>query len=149
MKVLINNLFILCFISSQIVYSQSSDTLLRDSLNRVAAIQTLPEFPGGKEAMYKLISDNLVYPEDALVMRVGGKVLVRFVVDTLGNATEINIIEGVRQDIDAEAIRLVGLLNGWIPGTQNGKKVKVIYKLPITFAPDRKWRKEYEKSKSK
>lgn len=53
--------------------------------------------------------------------------------DETGNVTDIKIDKSVRKDIDDEAMRVVGLLNGWKPGMQNEEKVKVVYKIPVRF----------------
>ncbi|MBK8965115.1 MAG: energy transducer TonB [Saprospiraceae bacterium] len=99
--------------------------------------------------MHNLINENLEYPESALENRIGGKVIVRFVVDTTGNATDIEVLQGVSADIDQEAVRLVGLLNNWTPGTVDGKKTRVRIQIPLTFSPDDKWKKQNRKRKKK
>ncbi len=97
--------------------------------------ESIPSYPGGDAAMMQLLSDSIVYPESAKQAGIGGRVSVSFVVDTIGNVTEVHIIEGIHQDIDEEAIRVVSMLNGWKPGVQRGKKVKVQYQIPLTFHP--------------
>jgi periplasmic protein TonB len=105
-------------------------------------IETMPEFPGGTDGLFKVMREHLKYPESARKDNVSGKVFVGFVIDTLGNVTDVKIVRGVRDDLDNEAMRVVKLLNGWTPGTQNGKKVKVAYSLPINFSlPAAKGRK--------
>ncbi len=103
-----------------------------------------PAFPGGMKALHRIIEKNMKYPGQARKDRVGGKVLVKFVVDTLGKVTNVTIEEGIRDDIDNEAIRLVKLLDGWNPGIQKGKKKKVMFRLPLYFWPDKKFQREYE-----
>ena len=102
-------------------------------------------FPGGSEAIYKIIADNLQYPISAKKNRIGGKVTVSFTVDTLGMVTQIKIAQGINPDIDNEALRLVGLLNGWTPGIYKGEKRNFLYTLPILFFPDEKFKKKYKK----
>lgn len=99
-------------------------------------LEVAPEFPGGLEALYKIIKNNLQYPPEAMVDNIGGKVVVQFVIDTLGQPTDIVVLEGVRPDIDQEAMRLIGLLKDWKPGMYHGKKVRVRYWLPLNFYPD-------------
>jgi TonB family protein len=118
-------------------FGQTADTL--------KIKETLPEFPGGKERMMKILEDSMRYPKDALENRIGGKVVTQFVVDTGGHVVNIRVLQGVRPDLDNEAIRLVGLLDGWKPGTSDGKKVRVQYTLPMTFYPDNRWKKRYKK----
>ena len=106
----------------------------------------LPQYKGGEQALLKLITDSMVYPKLALEDRVGGIVITQFTIDTLGNVINIEIFRGIRDDIDTEAKRLVGLLNGWTPGKQkDGKKVQVRYNLPIFFYPDEKFKRKYKR----
>lgn len=100
-----------------------------------------PKFRGGGKRVIKIIEDNLIYPEEARIDKVGGRVTIRFLVDTFGNATNIEVIKGVREDIDQEAVRLVGLLNDWIPGMEGGVKKKCYYLIPLTFTPGEAYRK--------
>jgi len=118
----------------------NSTSYLNDHL-----IEVVPRFNGGEPAILKIFSDSMVYPKLAFKERIGGKVIAKFTVDTLGNVEDISIVLGVREDINNEAIRLVGLLKEWTPGTQNGKKVKVIFKLPMYFYPDDKFKRKYQR----
>jgi protein TonB len=43
-------------------------------------------------------------------------------------------MEGVYPALDAEALRVVNMLKGFIPGSHGGKPVNVYYTLPITFS---------------
>ena len=142
-KTIILFIFIICgYLTSARIDStlNSGYLLVDDQFDTIA-----PEFKGGMNSIYKLIADNLVYPESALEERIGGKVETQFTIDTLGNVTKIKIISGIRDDIDKEAIRLIGLLNGWTPGTINNKKMKATFKLPLYFYPDNKFKRKYKK----
>ena len=129
-----------------LVFGQTDTTKLGDqSFSKDHLVEIMPKFPGGEEAIYKIIADSIIYPKLAFKDRVGGKVITQFTVDTMGNIVDIKIVKGIRDDIDKEAIRLIGLLNGWTPGTQNGKKVKVVFNLPLYFYPDNKFKRKYKK----
>ncbi|WP_176133010.1 energy transducer TonB [Hymenobacter sp. CRA2] len=94
----------------------------------------MPTFPGGMPGLMQVVRDNIRYPASALKDEVSGRVVVQFTVDTLGNATNVRVSQGVRADLDAEATRLAGLFNGWTPAWQAGRKVPVLYTVPITFS---------------
>jgi len=113
---------------------QSSQTTNSDTGAIFVVEEIPPKFPGGDEKLFKIIKDSLKCPESALKDDIGGRLITQFTIDTLGNVKDIKIIKGVREDLDNEAIRLVGLLNGWTPATQNGKKVRVVFSLPLTFS---------------
>jgi protein TonB len=92
----------------------------------------MPQFPGGMEAFLKFMQRNLKQPED---FDEGQKmvVLASFVVDAGGNIVNIAIDQKARPDLDAEVLRVIKKMPVWEPGMQNGRKVPVFYKLPVTF----------------
>jgi periplasmic protein TonB len=95
--------------------------------------EQMPEFPGGGEALVRFIQRALKYPPIAQETGIEGRVFVRFVIDREGNVTDVQLVRGVDQSIDNEALRVVRSLPRWEPGRQNGKTVKVWYTVPIVF----------------
>ena len=75
----------------------------------------------------------MVYPKKALDEKVEGRVLVSFWVDTNGKTINHEIVEGIRNDLNQEALRIVRLLAFTKPGMQNGKPVKVKYTIKVEF----------------
>ena len=96
-------------------------------------VEQMPEFPGGPEALMQFLTENVCYPEAALKAGVQGRVLVTFIVDTEGRVNNAKVVKKVSDDLDAEAIRIVGSMPRWKPGKQNGKVVRVRYTMPISF----------------
>lgn len=96
-------------------------------------VETMPEFPGGEYLLSEFIMKQLQYPEDARSKKIEGRVLVRFVVDEAGKIMIQNVLSSNYPSLDSEAVRVVRMMPDWTPGTQDGKKVKVMYTLPITF----------------
>ena len=96
-------------------------------------VEQMPEFPGGIDGMMKFLIENVRYPEAAFEAEVEGRVLVQFIVETDGVISNAKVIKKVNDDLDAEAIRVVGSMPKWKPGMQNGKTIRVRYTLPITF----------------
>jgi len=92
----------------------------------------MPEFPGGMEAFLKFMQRNLKQPDD---MEDAQKLVViaEFVVDREGNISDLKIVQHARADLDAEVIRVIKKMPIWKPGMQNGRKVPVFCKLPVTF----------------
>ena len=95
--------------------------------------QKLPEYQGGSQAMTKELKGVLKYPKSARRARTEGVVYVRFVVTKGGQVKDCSIVKGLDEEVDIEAINGVSTLQGWIPGTYNGKKVNVAYIIPIRF----------------
>jgi len=113
---------------SNIVYDQVSyeETVMMDKW---------PEFPGGKEALFQFLSENVKYPSEAQKKGVQGKALVEFVIDKDGTITDIQIERSSGDHwLDREAIRVVHSMPNWKPGEKDGKVVRVRYHVPINFA---------------
>ncbi|MCV9932209.1 energy transducer TonB [Flavobacterium sp. LS1R47] len=95
-----------------------------------AGIEVKPEFPGGIEKFYKFVGNNYRTPEEE---GLKGKVYVTFVVEKDGSLTDIKVLRDIGYGTGTEAIRVLKKCPKWNPGEQNGKKVRVLYSLPITI----------------
>lgn len=102
-----------------------------NSVYNLAGIETKPEFPGGMAKFYKYVGDEFEPPTDEDFR--GGKVFVSFVVEKDGSLTDIRVTRDVGFGSKEEAIRVLKKCRKWVPGEQNGKKVRVQYSLPITI----------------
>lgn len=96
-------------------------------------VEQMPEFPGGMEGMMNYFATNIQYPEDAKNKGLGGRVLVRFIVETDGSLSEIEIVQKAYPSLDAEAVRAVKAMPRWTPGKEKGKPVRVKFTLPVAF----------------
>jgi len=96
-------------------------------------VETPPEFPGGIDALMKFMAENIKYPAEAVKNKIEGKVILKFVVDDTGKVTDIEVARSVAPMLDAEAIRVVGLMPRWEPGKQKGIPVNVRFALPVAF----------------
>lgn len=96
-------------------------------------VETMPEYPGGVSAMMSFIGKNLVYPEVSQENGIQGRVVVQFVINVDGTVSDIKVVKSVDPYLDKEAIRVVGSMPKWKPGTQEGKPVRVKYTVPINF----------------
>jgi len=98
-------------------------------------VDEMPVFPNGDQAILNFIAQNTVYPEEAKIKGITGRVLVKFIVEKDGSVSEVDIAEGVDPILDAEAVRVVSSLPKFEkPGIKAGEKVRVWYMIPITFA---------------
>jgi TonB family protein len=97
-------------------------------------VEEMPMYPGGEGELLKFIAENTQYPDSAKAQKIEGKVIVRFIVNTEGDTEGMSILKGVHPLLDAEAVRVVGMLSGFKPGMQGGKAVPVWYMVPINFA---------------
>ena len=92
-----------------------------------------PSFPGGEEALYKFIDDNLRYPEEARDANVTGTVIIRFVVEKDGSISNAAIAREIGCGCGREALRVVKMMPRWNPGKQGGKPVRTEFTLPVQF----------------
>ena len=92
-----------------------------------------PSFPGGEEALYKYIDDNLRYPEKAREEGITGTVVIRFVVEKDGSISNATIAREIGGGCGAEAKRIVEGMPKWKPGRQSGKPVRTEFTLPVQF----------------
>lgn len=102
--------------------------------NRIhVVVERMPEFPGGEAAMNQFISRNIRYPVIAQENGIQGRVVVQFVVNTDGKIVDVEVVRGVEESLDKEAVRVIKAMPPWNPGRQGGKNVRVKYTLPIRF----------------
>lgn len=99
----------------------------------LTVVDVMPQYPGGDRELLKFIAQSIKYPTDAQEAGVQGRVICSFVVDKKGNIVEPKIIRGIDPSLDAEALRVIGMMPRWTPGRQDGKAVRVLYTVPITF----------------
>lgn len=107
--------------------------VVEDEPVSIAMVEQKPEFQGGEAAMYKWLSDNIVYPSAASEEGVQGRVVVEFVVGKDGSITNVRVVRPRHPALDKEALRVVKAMPKWVPGRNNGQPVKVTYTLPVTF----------------
>lgn len=90
----------------------------------------MPMFYGGSTELYGFIAENIDYKS---IKNNTGKVKVKFVIDTKGNTSEIEVIESTNPKLNEEAKRLVSILPRWQPAHQGGAFVRCPYVIPITI----------------
>lgn len=94
------------------------------------AADVMPEFPGGKQAMFEYIGKNIMYPKGC---EAEGVVKVKFIISKQGVVEDVRAINSIHELLDAEAIRVIESMPNWSPGETEGKKVNVEMIIPIRF----------------
>ena len=107
-----------------------ADIVDDNNIYNTAGIEVKPDFPGGMAKFYKFVGNNYRSPEEE---GLAGKVYVTFVVEKDGSLTDIKVVRDIGYGTGKEAIRVLKSCPKWNPGEQNGKKVRVLYSLPITI----------------
>ncbi len=115
--------------------AMASDTAETKSGKEFPCIpETFPQFPGGHIALVEYLSKNIKFPKSKEKEDVRVRVVTTFTVDKDGSITDAKIVRSQGEAFDNEALRVINGMPKWIPGTQNGKAVRVKYTLPITFS---------------
>jgi len=98
------------------------------------AVEKMPEFAGGTEALMRYLRSHLRYPSEALRAQAEGRVYVSFVVQADGTIADVSVLKGLGFGLDEEAQRVVRQMPTWTPGQQSHHAVPVRFTLPITFS---------------
>jgi protein TonB len=64
------------------------------------------QYPGGLNAWAAYLNRNLSYPQDAVDKEVQGMVIIQFIVDIMGNVSDVNAISGP-EELRAAAINVI------------------------------------------
>lgn len=117
--------------------NQTSD--IKAELNKtsgedaIAIPESMPEFPGGTEALLEYLRSNVKYPAICKKEKIQGRVAITFIIEKDGSIGEPEVVKSVNPYLDKEALRVISAMPKWKPGSQNGKPVRVKYTIPVNF----------------
>ena len=98
-------------------------------------VDTHAQMPADKQAISDFIYANLVYPSDAVGSGISGMVTTEFIIEIDGTISNIKVTRGLNALIDAEAVRVIGLIPGkWTPAKVEGVSVRSLYSMPVLFS---------------
>lgn len=92
-------------------------------------VEDMPKYPGGESERVRFFSNNLKIPSE----NTEGTVYVSFIVKADGSIAGAKILRGLGKSYDEEVLRVINLMPKWLPGTQNGETVDVLFNLPVKF----------------
>lgn len=108
--------------------------VISDSDTLLTKLDTAPVLIGGSAVVGRTFTNNLKYPPEARERRIQGRVIISFMVGSDGKASNFKIQTGIGSGCDEEALRVVRLIhNKWFPATLNGRKVNILYNIPVFF----------------
>ena len=87
-----------------------------------------------KEWVYQYLK----YPESAMRNGIQGRVTVDFIIEKDGSITDVKVLKGVDDQLDAEAVKVVTASPKWKPGRVNGNKVRTSMSIPVEFRLEKK-----------
>jgi len=98
------------------------------------------EFPGGEQACFQWLSENIKYPEDCIKEKIEGRVIVNFIIEKDGSITDVKTWKSPHPSLSKEAERLVKAMPKWKPAhqyfpppRQGSEAVRSRFMLPIVF----------------
>lgn len=122
--------FISCVLLNTVT-AQNSKIVQQDSIEIIFGVEATPEFnKEGTKGLEKFIKENI---RRVNVPEGNSRVVVQFLVDTLGYTTCHKIIRGVNPELDNEALRVSRLLKFMKPAIQRGKPINFNYTLAFDF----------------
>lgn len=96
-------------------------------------VEELAEFPYGRDSLNPWLLRNIRYPYMALENGIEGSVTARFLLDTLGKATRIELLRDIGAGCGKEVLRVLKLMPAWEPFRYNGRPVPYLVTLSIRF----------------
>ena len=103
-----------------------------------------PQFFGNSDPRHFLrewVYQYLKYPQNAVRNGVQGTVTVQFIIEKDGKVTDVKVVKGVDEELDAEALKVVSASPKWKAGKVGGAKVRSSLTLPIDFRLEKKTNK--------
>lgn len=118
-------------VTAKYVYNNKQDTKEEEVF---IVVEKMPQFPGGQEALFRFLGENVKYPVEAQKAGHQGRVICQFIVDKDGSITNVEVVRSSGDaSLDKEAMRLIRSMPKWTPGKQRGKTVRVKYTVPVNF----------------
>ncbi len=121
-------------------FCQTNSTDKKDTLKEFSVVEVMPEFPGGETALMQWLVEKITYLKaDSACIPI--KIFISFTIDTTGAVinpdikttstfpVDCIISDSYEKSVASEILKMPL----WIPGKQNGKPVRVRYKVPIAF----------------
>lgn len=109
-------------------FYESNGLYFEDGTHAFLIVEDMPELIGGLENL----RNEIIYPEAARENSAEGRVIIQFVVTKDGSVRDARVAQGVSNELNEEALRVVKNAN-FNPGLHRGEPVEVRYSLPVVF----------------
>lgn len=94
-------------------------------------------YEGGLKEFYKYLASEIKYPTQSAKQKIQGTVKLSFIVKKNGTIEDVEIVAAPNNELATEAIRVLELSEGWLPGKMFGEVVNTKYNIPIKFSLNR------------
>ncbi|PEN13943.1 hypothetical protein CRI94_07765 [Longibacter salinarum] len=109
----------------------AADPATRPPVRSVATLgpdDLKPKVRGGMQRLYL----NITYPRKAIEEGIEGRLILRFVVDTEGNTSNVEVLRSLHALCDSAAVRAVRR-TAFVPAQVDGRPVPIRMSLPVRF----------------
>jgi periplasmic protein TonB len=99
----------------------------------MAAVDKVPEFPGGEQKFLDFLAKTIKYPRIAVENGISGRVYATFIINAHGEVESVKIMRSLGFGLDEEVQRVLNLSPAWSPGIYHGKAVRTVINVPVSF----------------
>jgi TonB family protein len=132
MPVLKKVVYILLLLAPSLAFFAQSPV----SAKAVMRVDVMPGFPGGPKALARLFIDSIDLPkvrwQDREESDDHPELTLQLVINEKGLVEDVTVLKSINPKTDARCVSLARKLK-FVPAMQEGKPVKVTYKLPLKF----------------
>ncbi len=115
-----------------LIIAQNATDVEDISSDTIQALESNSGLSEAETALFKWLSKNIKYPEEAKKNKIQGKVIVRVFIEKDGTCTNIQLLRGVNELLDNEAIRVLKSYPNIVSLKQHSQRGKYLT-LPIVF----------------
>ncbi len=92
-----------------------------------------PIYKGGEKEIHKFLYQNVKIPPRYKRLGISGNVLLKFTVLKNGKLSNLEVLSSSNKVYAKESIRLIKLLEDWIPSKIDGEFIDHSFRLPLSF----------------
>lgn len=138
LKVDLNHKVLVLFIALLLFSTKSTAQTVKDkeqneTFVRPNKVEKQPEFYGGVKGFYKFFQTFFNMPDAAYENKISGVLMLRFNVEIDGSLSDIVVMKDLGYGLGEEAVRVLKKSPKWIPASDKGKPVPLLFLLPITI----------------
>jgi len=108
---------------------QQMDSIAQASDEIYDLVEVMPQFPGGQDSLRSYLKINTRMPQADMM----GNVYVTFVVEKDGSISSVQVMRGLSEECDQEAIRVIQSMPEWIPGTLQNTTTRAKMTIAVSF----------------
>jgi TonB family protein len=129
MKTLLRIAFLSLVLGSSLAFTDT----VQAQVTAVDTVDELPVPPKGMKGFTNYLLKNLKYPTAAREAGTQGMVVLTFVISTEGKVEAVEVLRGIGNGCDEEAVRVITRSGTWSPGIKDGKAVATRMNFPVNF----------------